>query len=80
MVVNIMMIIQIIFIYVIFFGEDPKFIVSHSVTLKSYCFWGSLHVVIDRLKVKGDKQVEEWIVSTTNYKLRIAWHFPCKIG
>lgn len=37
-------------------------------------------VIIDRLKVKGYKQVEEWIVSTTKYKLRIAWHFPCNSG
>ncbi len=37
-------------------------------------------VIVDRLKVHGDKQVEEWLLATPQYKLHITWNFPCNIG
>jgi hypothetical protein len=37
-------------------------------------------VIVDRLKVRGDKQVEEWLIASPRYKMHITWNFPCNIG
>jgi hypothetical protein len=37
-------------------------------------------VIVDRLKIRGDKQVEEWLLATPQHKFHITWNFPCNIG
>lgn len=37
--------------------------------------------IIDRLRIVGDQQVEEWLVETDRgIKLQLGFYFPCEIG